>query len=135
MIEQLQPYIASITTDYYPNTHPAELEPDYNSNDPDEQEYCPIMNLPFNVFIKFQTESIVYREITNTKNVHTTSFWCEYITKKYHFVPNKLSEGDGSWKYAKFLQEEILIPKIENIIKLSLILEYYNITSNKNIYI
>ena len=82
-------YISTILTDYVPRIHPAELEPDYDPNDPDEDEYTELMYIPFETFIKFQTESIIYLGITrrivgrpSITWVARLYYWEKYIDRK-----------------------------------------------------
>lgn len=44
------------------------LELDYDPDDSNNDEYCETMYLPFDVFVEFQTKSIVYEDITRNFN-------------------------------------------------------------------
>lgn len=65
LIEKNKIYLDSVETPYIFGVHPAELEPDYDPNDPDKQDITEdeFMYLPFEIFINFYTESLVYQNI------------------------------------------------------------------------
>ena len=146
LIEYHQQYIHSITTDYYPGIHPSELEPDYNPKD-DDEDPTESMSLPFEVFIKYQTDSIVYK---NNKNkiwfIRTTAklhdeYWLKYIGSHNpiqkinqkvpadytnifgNSVPDNYNKANNviSIKIKEFKDKTV-----QEITQLSVLLEYYN---------
>jgi hypothetical protein len=131
-IAHLTPFIDHILTDYYPGVHPSELEPDYDPNDPDNDEYIPTMALPFDIFIKYQTESILYRETQNSRRVFTTKlcdsvFWKEETNQE---LPENLTREES--KYLDKIIEKHLYAYIDYALQLSLVIEYYNYINTKN---
>lgn len=146
-------YIYNIETPYVPGIHPAELEPDYNPDDPDEQDIIEYMYLPFETFIKYQTESIVYQNVTRefgsifTSNKLFNKLWIEYIGTE-NPSPNFNQEipigyknlfgdkiPDNYNQAAKLIREkckEFAYTSLEQTLKISLLLEYYNKNINQH---
>jgi hypothetical protein len=132
MIKELQPNIQSIVTEYWPYVHPSELEPDYDPDDPDNSDLPPTMSLPLDIFIKFQTDSINQRNVTNSMLIHPTLPWMNNILKEYNRPPLEKNSSEDDFNFCFQKTKEILMPQVENIVKISLIIEHYTITSNKN---
>jgi hypothetical protein len=150
LFEEGKLYIQQIETPYVPKIHPAELEPNY---DPDEEDYIENMFLPFEIFIKFQIESIIKDGITR-KIVFTTptmllyeKLWAEHIGEPYRFyssrkeIPKDYKNifGDKipeNYRKARSLiwkkENEFIRQKIKNIVDISILYEHYNEFSNNN---
>lgn len=153
-IKYLSLYIENICTKYYPGIHPAEWPENQNENndDDDDDDYPPTMSLPLDIFIKFQTESIIYENIT--RNIGTVfytqkaneEFWEKYIKQKYVlFVNQPIPEdytnifGDkppeNYYKARSVIydkKKEFSRNEIEKIMQISLLIEHLNKTSNYN---
>jgi hypothetical protein len=143
--QEIAPFVREITTKYYPGVHPAELEPDYDPNDPDEDDYLPNMALPLDVFIEHHTNYVVYEGITNEMYISHSTYAFHYMQKKYlgELLPDsrKISIdnynnkfGLSYWETYAFLytkQEEYINPKVSLLLRISILLEYYNKTNNQ----
>jgi hypothetical protein len=134
LIAEYEENISSITTPYVPKVHPAELEPDYDPNDPDEEDCIEYMSLPFKVFIEFQTKSIVYQEITrDIHSINTSLKFDEKIWKEsygFNYPENAyLYRGKIYTEHFKKTQE-IAKLMIEEIVKISLLIEFYSDFTN-----
>ena len=146
-------YIHCIITEYCPGVHPSELAPDYDPNDPDEDEYIEYMSLPLDIFIEHQTKSIVYKKITRKMQFIcptpklTDKLWIKYVGHKDPLIRlnQKLPESytnkfgnNSSDCYQKAC--DLIFKKhykfkhkvIEKIMKISLLIEFYNKTSNQD---
>ena len=151
LLKYYKPYIRNVETPYIFGVHPAELDPDYDPDDPDNDEYCEKMYLPFEVFVEFQTKSIVYQDITRNFNISASlelaeKFWLEYIghekPKLRNFNPilpenyknifgNKVPNNYYKAQSLVFEKEkEFEENAMKEVMKISLLLEYYNKTSN-----
>lgn len=153
LIQESKTYIETILTPYVFGIHPAELDPNYDPNDPDEQEEIEFMALPFEIFIKFQTESIVYQGITRdyessrvTNKVYE-EIWMKYIQEPYKYysshkdIPQNYTNIFGNTVPDNYIKATNIVRKkksefinslIKNTLNISLLVEYYNFTSNHN---
>lgn len=149
MIQYYGQYINSVQVDYCPGIHPSELEPDF---DPDEGDYDETMCLPLDIFIKFSVESRVFNdEIIKTYFISTTlklreELWEKYIQQKAPGVyltskeiPQDYINIFGNNVPQNYLKADNLVIEkkrefakeaIDEILKIALVLEYYNYTSN-----
>lgn len=121
--------IKGVLTNYYPNTHPAELAEDYDPEGEDEDDYQPTMFLPLDVFIKFQTESIVYRNVTNKCDISPSSFWYNIFAQKYSHLTFESNEFIDSYCNEKNID---LVPKTDLLVKISVLIEYYTFSTTNN---
>jgi hypothetical protein len=83
------------------------------------------MYLPLDIFITFQTESIVYRNVTNEiHQVCCTDLWFKHLQEEYPTVDFK---SHLEYLISSKKREMIIVPKIELLLNISLILVYYNL--------
>jgi hypothetical protein len=153
LIETNRKYISNISTPYVPGIHPSELEQNY---DPEEEDHdvCPeIMDLPLENFIEFQTESIVYGNITREieiifstqqlrdelwhKHFGHSDFWKGFKLELPENYINIFGDKipDNNYQAQSFIEEiENTFKKnqINKIVTISLLIEYYTKTNNFN---
>jgi hypothetical protein len=150
-INSLLFYVHSILVDYQPYIHPSELEPDYDPEEDDNDDWPPTMNLPLETYIKYNTESIVYENITrNILSCFASSkardtFWEKYVGEKYisyakdNTIPldykNRFGDKAPENYYVAFsfinkMLKNFTLKRIEEIMQISLLIEYLNKTSN-----
>ncbi len=147
--------IDHITTKYYPGIHPSEFEPkeDDDDDDDDDDDIDSIMCLSLEIFVEFQTSSIVHANIT--RNISRISpnwefydkLWAEHaggeVPELFKELPKNYTNKFGTkspenynlardFVYKKL--KEIMYATLEKIMKVSLILEHYNKTSNSYKY-
>lgn len=146
--------IESITTKYYPGIHPSEFEPNDEDEDDDDDDMPPTMLLPLEIFVEFQTQSIVYENITRNVDIMFADFeyhkklWAEHVGDTRLFlsedVPKDYINNFGNdspknysraWHFVNNKETEIMETVLEKIMAVSLLLEYYNKTSNSYKYI
>ena len=155
MYNNIHIYVDVIGTKYYQYVHPSELEPDFDPDDEDEGLLwgdladSSSMALPLNVFIEHRVEYLVYKNIDNTYTIGHSNFSFKYFQQKYlgYLLPEKeinLSPEElknyrtpfgnfhESWKYICSKQKEYINPKVHLLIKIAVLLEFYNKTSNQN---
>jgi hypothetical protein len=148
--------IPTVEVPYKFGIHPSEYPENYDPEDPDNEEDISIMSLPLDIFINYQTESKVYNEETIEISSITTSceltnkYWLKYIGTPDPFpglgftgekIPSDYKNIFGEkapenyYTARNFIfkkEEEFAIKAIKEIMQISLLLEYYNITSNKD---
>lgn len=141
--------IKYILTDYVSKVHPSEFEEDY---DEDEDEPGPTMTLPFETFIDFQTNSIVYHnKVRSIITIRETSklddyYWTHYAghphpdffnkTIPKDYVNNFGDEVPNNYYEARsFIHEKIqeyLKHVLESTTRICLVIEYYKKNNNEN---
>jgi len=161
LIDYYNHYILNVNTPYVPGVHPAELEPDYDPDGEDEDDVYfkikyTLMSLPLEVYINFQTDSLVYHDISREYRFCTTTFelaeelWEKYvggpIPKDPRFgtpLPKDYKNifgdkvPDNFYKAYNFVVErrkEFARDGVEKIMRISLLIEYYNKTNNNKRY-
>ena len=146
MIYTFEPLIRGIYTEYYPWVHPAELEPDYDPEEDDNDDPQSHMEIPLDVFIKHQTNCIVNKGITNSMFISHSTYFFDFFQRKYlgELMPDlrKMSPDEKENYRNKFgtyyealdffynKREEFIKPKVEFILRISILLEHYKNTSN-----
>jgi hypothetical protein len=144
-------YIKFVHTPYIPYVMPSELEPDFDPNDPEDGiDYSMIglitMSLPLKIFIEFQTESIVYQNITRKINMTVCTselrneYWIKYAGGPDPDSPPKDYKNnfgdkspDNYYTAQSFIfekKDEFGKAAINKIMGISLLLEYYDKTSS-----
>jgi hypothetical protein len=143
-------HIRNLVVPYRFGIHPSEYPENYDPDDEDNDFIPPTMFLPLEIFIKYQTESKVYNEetieivfILPTKALKTEMRAHEIgskdpIIQAYHIeYKNKYKNTNFKENY----EAECFISKqedrytnnaVEEIMQISLLLEYYSITSNQD---
>lgn len=153
LIENNKNYLDAVETPYVSGIHPAELDPDYDPNDPDEADILEFMFLPFDIFIKFSTESLVYNNIIRkydritTKEQLRKDLWQEHIQEPYigfyddKDVPKDYKNIFGDKIPDNYNQATHLVNKkideytlitLKKMLQISLIIEYYKKNINQN---
>jgi hypothetical protein len=150
MYEDIKLFVDGIGTKYYQYVHPSELAPDFDPEDEDEGLLWESvrMNLPLDVFLKHRAEYLVYKNINNKYSIGYSSYCYEYFQMKYlgFLLPKRridLSDEeyknyktpygnyDESWHNISRKQKEYMDPKVHLLVRLAVLLEYYNKTTNK----
>jgi hypothetical protein len=151
-IKNLKSNIETIHTKYVRGVHPLEFEDD----DEEDNDIPPTMPLPTDIFIKFQVESIVYKNITreilvwhSTKNLDD-NLWKTYAGHPWVFyrrcddVPSNYVNNFGTvpprnynkaWDFILIKEKEYFYEEYNNILKLALVIEHMTKTSNHNLTI
>ena len=151
MYEDNNPFVRGIITKYYQYVHPSELEPDFDPEDEEEGllwgDMATDMELPLDVFINHRVEYLIYRNIDNKYLIAHNTYCHEYFQIKYlgYLLPQRinlsieelrnyrtpLGNYFESWKYIGTKEEEYIDPKVHLLVRIAVLLEYYNKTNNK----
>jgi hypothetical protein len=148
-IKNLKSNIGTIHTNYVRGIHPLEFEDD----DEEDDDIPPTMPLPTDIFIKFQVESIVYKNITreilfwhSTKKLDD-NLWQKYAGHTEVFyrrssdIPSTYVNNFGIvpprnyYKACEFIRKKIkeyFFEEYNNILKLALVIEHMTKTNNHN---
>lgn len=115
-----------ITTDYVPGVHP-----DEDQDDDDYDPSVPTMSLPLEVFVDFQVRSIVYDNVKHYCDI-TLSDKHRDTFKNKEFTSNASLEKEYHWDLIKKEKDLNITPKIEGIVDIACLIEYYNNTNKTN---
>ena len=154
LITFYSPLIRDVQVDYYPGIHPVELEEDYdpeNEEDADDAFLFGVMYIPLDIFIEFQTKSIVHENITRKVHMYYTSYklqkelWEKYLgepmpdsrnlPKDYTSIfggKNATVNYNRARSFIFKKQEEFTKAAVEEIMQISLLVEYYNVATNED---
>ena len=109
------------------------VHPDDDPHDPDYDPCLPSMSLPLEIFIDFQVRSIIYDNITRKYEFYFSKMYYEQLEKNIaKSFDNKLVTYDDYWDYVTEHKKMVIKPKIEKIIEIGSLIEYYKITHNTN---
>ena len=127
LVAQLEHWFSHVSTPYVEGVHPDE-DPD----DPD-YEYDPYrnMSLPLGIFVDFQAKNIVYQGAPAEYSYYFSDYYYNVFCKK-HNILDKQVISEPYWSFVKHDKNTIYQKKIEEIITLACLIEYYNKTHNNN---
>lgn len=122
----------SISTPYVQGIHPND-----NPENEDYEEVDPFMasiicmSLPLDLFIEFYVKSIIYDNITRDYSLNLAESYYSKLEKELNIDSNTTNEKEY-WSRIKQHETMVIRPKINAIIKLRCLIEYYNLTHNQN---
>jgi len=148
-------FVQSISTKYYHYVHPSELEPDFDPEDEEEGLLWGVwadslMELPLDVFINHRIEYLIYKNIDNQYLVTHSDYAYKYFQMKYlgYLLPERKADLspeelknyrtsfgniDNTRNYLSIKRKEYIDTKIHLLIKIAILLEFHNKTSNKTL--
>jgi hypothetical protein len=150
MYEDIKLFIDSISTKYYQYVHPSELAPDFDPEDEDEGLLWidTSMELPLDVFLEHRVEYLIYKGIDNKYSVTHSTYCHEYFQMRYlgFLLPKRRADLskeelknyktvfgnlDETREYLHTKRQEYIDPKVHLLVRITVLLEYYNKTTNK----
>ena len=154
MYNDINIYVGEIGTKYYQYVLPEELEPDFDPDDEDEgllwgERANVDMYLPLDVFIEHRVEYLIFKHIDNKYTIYPSRYAGYYFQMKYlgYLLPEKaidLSKDKlknyrtpfgnfhESQDYIYKKEKEYIEPKVHLLVRIAVLLEFYNKTSNNN---
>lgn len=129
LILKKEPYVSSINMKYIPGVI---VYDDDDDDDEDNDWIPPTMFIPLNKFIEIQTNAIVYEDTHYDFMITLSEKAWEEIRVKYHLVCN--NDVTISIIRQENKLRELQIDNPINIIQVSIIIEYYNITTTNERY-
>jgi hypothetical protein len=125
--------VSDICTPYVQGVHPAEWPENNkinNENDDDEDDE---MALPTNIFVEYYIKEYIYnyKIINYTFIVHNKEFYDRQFNK---YNIEKISNNDRLPSYIRNKYQNETETTLKNVLYLSILLEHYEITSNKTSY-
>ena len=150
--QHIKIFVRHIGTKYYQYVLPEELEPDFDPEDEEEGLLWGAMAnvdmlLPLDIFIEHRVEYLIYRNIDNKYSIYHSDYAFRYFQKKYlgYLLPERDSDLsseelenyrthfgniDETRNYLLIKRQEYIDAKVNLLVKIAILLEYYNKTNN-----
>ena len=125
LILQQEPYISSISMEYIPGVVVCD-------DDDDDDEIPPTMYIPLRKFIEIQTNAIIYENKRYFFMITLSEKAWKEIRVKYNVISGQRLTSQMICQEIK--EEKLKINYPNNIAQLSVIIEYYNITTTNERY-